>query len=97
MSLVLDGSATMAWVCGDETSDAIRAVFDAVGSAGAWVPALWRLEVANVLEMGVRLGRHDAALRDAMLGDLALLPRWLDPETDQHAGAPRRGWPPAAA
>jgi predicted nucleic acid-binding protein len=85
MSLVLDCSATLAWVYGDETTDAIRAVFDAVGSKGAWVPALWRLEVANVLEMGVRRGRHDAALRDAMLTDLALLPVRLDPETDQHA------------
>jgi len=85
MSLVLDCSATMAWVYGDETTEAIRAVFDAVASRGAWVPALWRLEVANVLEMGVRRGRHDAAFRDAMLTDLALLPIRLDPETDQHA------------
>ncbi len=85
MSLVLDCSATLAWVYGDETTDAIRAVFEAVGSGGAWVPALWRLEVANVLEMGVRRGRHDAAFRDATLADLALLPIGLDPETDRHA------------
>jgi predicted nucleic acid-binding protein len=85
MSLVLDCSATMAWVYGDETTEAVRAVFDAVASSGAWVPALWRLEVANVLEMGVRRSRHDAAFRDATLADLALLPIRLDPETDQHA------------
>jgi predicted nucleic acid-binding protein len=85
MSLVLDGSATLAWVYGDETTEAVRAVFEAVGSSGAWVPALWRLEVANVLEMGVRRRRHDAAFRDATLADLALLPIQLDPETDQHA------------
>ena len=35
---------------------------------------MWWLEVANVLEMGVRRGRHDAAFRDATLADLALLP-----------------------
>ena len=85
MSLVLDGSATLAWVYGDETTEAVSAVFEAVGSGGAWVPALWRLEVANVLEMGVRRSRHDAAFRDATLTDLALLPIRLDPETDQHA------------
>jgi len=85
MSLVLDCSATLAGVYGDETTDAVRAVFEAVGSNGAWVPALWRLEVANVLEMGVRRRRHDAAFRDATLADLALLPIRLDPETDQHA------------
>jgi predicted nucleic acid-binding protein len=85
MTLVLDCSATLAWVYGDETTEAVGTVFEAVGSSGAWVPALWRLEVANVLEMGVRRGRHDAAFRDATLADLALLPIRLDPETDQHA------------
>jgi predicted nucleic acid-binding protein len=85
MSLVLDCSATLAWVYGEETTQAIRAVFKAVGSYGALVPTLWRLEVANVLEMGVRRKRHDAAFRDATLADLALLPIQLDRETDRHA------------
>lgn len=82
---MLDCSATLAWVYGEEMTEAVRAVFEAVGSRGAWVPALWRLEVANVLEMGVRRGRHDATFRDATLTDLALLPIRLDPETDEHA------------
>jgi predicted nucleic acid-binding protein len=85
MSLVLDCSVTIAWVHGDETTKAVEAVFDTVASQGAWVPALWRLEVANVLEMGVRRNRHDDAFRDATLADLALLPIKLDPETEQHA------------
>lgn len=85
MSLVLDSSATLAWVYAEETTEAVRAVFEAMASGGAWVPALWRLEVANVLEMGVRRGRHHADFRDATLADLALLPIQLDPETDQHA------------
>lgn len=85
MSLVLDCSATLAWVYGDETTQAVGDVFERVASGGAWVPALWRLEVANVLEMGVRRRRHDAAFRDATLTDLAILPIRLDPETDQHA------------
>ncbi len=85
MSLVLDCSATLAWVYGDETTGAVCAVFEAVAAGGAWVPSLWRLEVANVLEIGVRRGRHDGAFRDATLADLALLPIRLDPETDQQA------------
>jgi len=85
MSLVLDCSATLAWVYGDETTGAVSDVFERVASGGAWVPSLWRLEVANVLEMGVRRRRHDAAFRDATLTDLAILPIRLDPETDQHA------------
>jgi predicted nucleic acid-binding protein len=85
MSLVLDSSVTLAWVYGDETTEAIRHVFDQVSDEGAWVPGLWRLDVANVLEMGVRRGRHDAAFRDATLTDLDLLPISLDPETDRPA------------
>ena len=85
MSLVLDSSATAAWVYVDEVTSAIRDVFDLVSNQGAWVQSLWRLEVANILEMGVRRGRHDAAFRDATLADLALLPVHIDPETDRHA------------
>ena len=85
MSVVLDSSVTLAWIYADETTRAVRDVFEALAQGGGWVPALWRLEVANVLEMGVRRGRHDAAFRDASLADLALLPVRLDPETDQHA------------
>lgn len=69
----------------DEVISAIRDVFDLVSNQGAWVPSLWRLEVANILEMGVRRERHDAAFRDATLADLALLPVHIDPETDRHA------------
>ena len=85
MSLVLDSSVTLAWVYGDETTAAVRSVFDVLTAGGAWVPALWRLEVGNVLEMGVRRGRHDAAFRDETLVDLALLPIRIDGETDRHA------------
>jgi predicted nucleic acid-binding protein len=85
MSLVLDSSVTLAWVYGDETTAAVKHVFDLVGGSGAWVPGLWRLEVANILEMSVRRGRHDADFRDSTLADLALLPIHVDPETDGQA------------
>ena len=41
--------------------------------------------MANVLEMNVRRGRHDAAFRDAALADLAVLPIGIDAETDRQA------------
>lgn len=85
MSLVLDSSVTLAWVYAAEVTEAVRHEFELVADDGAWVPALWRLEVANVLEMGVRKGRNDAAFRDAALADLALLPISQDIETDQQA------------
>jgi predicted nucleic acid-binding protein len=85
MSLILDCSTTLAWVYSDETTAPVRAAFDLVSQSGAWVPALWRLEVANVLEISTRRGRHDADFRDATLADLAQLPIQVDGETDSQA------------
>ena len=85
MSLILDSSATLAWFYANQTTPAIRQVFGLLIKDGAWVPSLWRLEVANILEIGVRRGRNDVAFRHATLADLSLLPISLDPETDRHA------------
>ncbi len=83
--MVIDSSATLAWVYCEEATEAIRDVFARVAERGAWVPMLWKLEIANVLEMGVRRGRHGTDFRDSTLADLALLPIHADPETDEHA------------
>jgi len=85
VSLVLDSSATLAWIFGDETTEAIRELFDQVAESGAVVPALWRLEVANSLTVAVRRGRIDASFRRAALADLALLDITADKSTDDHA------------
>jgi predicted nucleic acid-binding protein len=85
VSLVLDSSITLAWIYSDETTAPVRQVLDELSQSGAWVPGLWRLEVANVLEMGVRRKRHDRKFRDATLADLAQLPIQVDGETDKHA------------
>lgn len=85
MSLVLDSSVALAWVYRDETTNTILHIFEMVRDRSAWVPSLWRLEIANVLEMGVWRGRNDTVFRHAALADLALLPIQTDPETDKHA------------
>ena len=85
MSLVLDSSATLAWIYSDETTDAIRALFDQVADEGAVVPALWRLEVANSLTVAVRRSRIDAEFRRAALADLAHLDITTDEHTNSHA------------
>ena len=85
MSLVLDSSATLAWIYADETNAAIRDLFERVADAGAVVPALWRLEVANSLTVAVRRGRIDTDLRRGALADLALLDIVIDPHTEAHA------------
>ncbi len=87
MSLVLDSSATLAWIYADETTDPIRVVFDVVADHGAVVPSLWRLEVANSLTGAMRRGRIDAEFRRAALADLAFLDVSVDDQTDSNAWA----------
>jgi predicted nucleic acid-binding protein len=83
--LILDSSATLAWIYGDETTEAIRRVFEIVAESGALVPALWRLEVANSLTMAVRKRRIDPDFRRAALADLFLLDITTDQQTDSYA------------
>jgi len=85
VSLILDSSVALAWAYSEETTQAILQVFDLIVEHGAYVPSLWRLEVANVLEAGVRRGRTGGDFRDAVLADLAVLPIRPDPETDGQA------------
>jgi predicted nucleic acid-binding protein len=88
MGLVLDSSVTLAWVYSDETTEAVVEVFNLLRQGGAWVPALWRLEVGNTLQTGIRRKRHDEEFRDATLADLSRLPIHIDTETDQQAWGP---------
>jgi predicted nucleic acid-binding protein len=85
VSLVLDSSATLAWIYGDETTDSIRAVFHAVADHGAFVPSLWRLEIANSLTVALRRGRIDGKFLRAALADLAFLDISVDDRTDSSA------------
>ena len=85
MSLVLDSSATLAWIYAEETTNAVRHLFDIVAEDGAVVPAIWRLEVANSLTVAARRGRIDIEFRNAALADLALLDITTDPQTDAYS------------
>jgi len=85
MTVVLDSSAALAWIYANETTDAIRALFDAMAESGAVVPSLWRLDVANSLTVAIRRGRIDAEFRRASLSDLAQLDITTDQRTDAHA------------
>jgi predicted nucleic acid-binding protein len=84
VSLVLDGSATLAWLYPDETTSAIQAAFDQVVNYGAHVPDLWGIEVANALTVGMRRGRITTKERDELVTDLAVLPIFVDTETGKH-------------
>ncbi len=85
MTLVLDSSVALAWIYADEGTERIQQLVERVIVAGAYVPTLWRLEVANSLLMAVRKGRIDAAFRDAALRDLADLNIMADLQTDVFA------------
>ena len=85
MSLVLDSSAALAWIYDDETTDPIRLVFNVVVEHGAFVPSLWRLEIANSLTGAVRRGRIDREFRRAALADLGDLDIIVDAQTDSRA------------
>jgi predicted nucleic acid-binding protein len=85
VSFVLDSSVALAWALEEDVTDAAGRLVERLCSEGAWVPGLWKLEVANVLAAGVRRGRYDTTFRDATLADLAALPIQVDPETDRHA------------
>ena len=85
MSLVLDSSAALAWIYGDEATEPIRRVFNAVADEGAFVPSLWRLEIANSLTGAVRRGRIDHEFRRAALADLGDLDIVVDAQTDARA------------
>jgi predicted nucleic acid-binding protein len=85
MSLVLDASVTLAWVYANETTEAVLNVFEQVKTRGAWIPALWRWEVANALQMNVRRGGHGADFRDAALSNLAWFPIRTDVQAEPEA------------
>jgi predicted nucleic acid-binding protein len=73
-SLVLDCSVAVAWCFEDEATAELDALLVAVRGDGASVPALWHLEIANVLLMAERCGRITAAGATRSLHLLSTLP-----------------------
>lgn len=57
MPIVVDTSVTMAWCFEDEATDVTDEVLDRLRDEEAVVPALWQLEVTNVLLAAERRGR----------------------------------------
>jgi predicted nucleic acid-binding protein len=85
VSFVLDSSITVAWLYREEATKAVDELFESLIQVSAWVPALWHLEVANVLQIGIRRQRHGADFRDRILSNLSEFPIQVDPETQRQA------------
>ena len=57
----------------------------AQSQTGAFVPSLWRLEIANSLTAAVRRGRIDSEFRRPALADLGDLDIIVDAQPDSRA------------
>ena len=85
MTLVIDASVALAWIFEDEQSPIADRVLQRVAAEGAYVPSLWRLEIANVLWGAIRRKRCDEAHAIGSLDLLRRLQIAIDQETDVHA------------
>ena len=80
---VLDCSVAMAWCFEDECDQYADAVLGALGKTEAIVPAIWPLEVANVLlvaERRKRLKKADTARFAELLNGLPIVVEWINSE-----------------
>ena len=82
---VLDASVTLAWCFDDESTPAAWALLDRLKSAPAHVPALWALEIGNILLGAERRRRITQARATEFLGILGDLDIRTDPEAPGRA------------
>jgi predicted nucleic acid-binding protein len=59
--LVLDASIALTWCFEDEASVETDLIFESIQQSGASIPALWHLEITNILVMAEKEGRLSSA------------------------------------
>jgi len=82
---VLDNSIVMAWCFEDESNTLADSILESFKQSKALVPAIWPLEVGNVLLVAERRGRLSEADSTRFLSMLSSLPIHSEPETRQRA------------
>jgi len=82
---VLDCSVTVAWCIEDEANPSTDRLLDSLQSGEALVPALWPLEISNVLLTGERRRRLTRAQAFQCLEMLRSLPVVVDESTSSRA------------
>jgi len=85
MALVIHSSLTLAWIYLDKLTPTTLRLSQSISKTGAWVPSIWRLEIANSLYFSVRRRRIDRAFRDRAINDLSHLAISVDTATDEFA------------
>ena len=77
---VLDASVTVAWCFDDESTPAAWALLDRLRTTPGHVPALWELEIGNILLGAERRRRITQARAALFLGILGELDIRVDPD-----------------
>ncbi len=85
MTFVADASLAISWLFVDEQTPESMSLLSRISVSGAVVPGLWRLEVANALQVSIKRQRISPAHRDAAIQKLNCLPIEVDSETDARA------------
>lgn len=80
---VVDNSVVMAWCFEDETSDYTDTVLDCLEESEAVVPAIWPLEVGNVLLVAERKGRLAKSVVVRFLELIGSLPIQVEHESPE--------------
>lgn len=78
-AFVLDASVTLSWCFEDEATPETWALLDSLEEGTAYVPALWLLEVANILICSDRRGRITTAKANDFFATLRTLPIMIEP------------------
>jgi predicted nucleic acid-binding protein len=82
---VIDASLALTWCFDDQATPETDRLLDRVRDDGAVAPALWRLELANVLLQAEKRGRISAEDVEQRLRLIAQLPISIDSETNSRA------------
>lgn len=77
-AIVLDSSIALAWCFSDESSPLADEVLRSLNRRDAFVPAVWPLEIANIVAIGERRGRLTLAESAQFLSLLETLPIHAD-------------------
>ena len=80
-TFVLDASVVLSWCFEDETSPYADAVLESLAETVALAPAIWPLEIGNVLVVTERRSRLDNAASVRFLSLLRQLPITVEQET----------------
>ncbi|MBV8133975.1 MAG: type II toxin-antitoxin system VapC family toxin [Alphaproteobacteria bacterium] len=83
--LVIDASVALAWCFSDERTEAAIRLLERLAAEAASVPAIWHLEIANVLALSERRRRTTPTRSAEFIALLETLEIVIDEETPTRA------------